>query len=229
MKSQLGPLVGQLSGKIGGMVASRNRYGTYFRRRAHPTRATSELAIATKSRLSTASNGWIGLTDAQREAWRVWAANNPIVDRLGEKQVLQGNAAFVKINALRLRILGAMLSVPPVVAAPNGLTEMSLTGDIGAGAFGVVFAATPLAASQRLLCWGALTENADIQYVQNKWRIVGYSTKAKASPYDWQSEFVARFGSLAVGQCAYCLAYVYDDDTGLWSQPMRDSIVLTST
>jgi hypothetical protein len=228
-KTQLGAMLGQISGSIGGTTFSRNRYGTYARRRAHPTIVVSEAALAAKSRMAEVSRAWSGLTTDQQEAWKTWAANNPITDVLGERQVLSGNAAYIQVNNLLVYCGESQLSVPPVADPPPGLLSVTLTANIGAGDFEVAFTDTPLAAGNLLLVWVAVTDDESQEYVKNKLRLVAYSTTAKVSPWDIEAEVEARFGSLQVGQLVTVQLQVLDTNTGLRSLPLQDSAVVVST
>jgi len=228
-KIKLGPMVGQASGAIGATVFSHNRYGAYVRQRVIPTISTTIYALAAKSRLSTVSAMWGALTDAQRTAWRTWAANNPITDRLGDRQILTGHAAYVKINAGLMAAAESTLSVPPVGEGPAGLTSCSLVADIGAGGWVLTFAATPLGADDKLELNACLVDDDSINYVKNYLRQVCFSAKAQATGWDFQTEFEARFGTCQVGQIVHAYLSVYDTVTGLRSQPMKCSCAVTTT
>lgn len=240
MKVLYGPTIGQASGSLGGMVASHNRYGTYMRRRAHPIISQSEEAVAAKARLSALSKEWANVALASREAWATWAANTPIIDRLGQQQVLAGNAAYNLVNGRRAAIGAASLAVPPVDPAPAGLTSAALTADIGAGDFQVVFAGTPLAALTRIWCQVAVTTSSSQKYVKNKLKFIGLSAAAQASPFDaiaipaaiagtLKASIEARFGTLAVGNLVTLYLSVYSETTGLVSRPIICSAEVTTT
>jgi len=228
-KVQRGNLVGQISGAVGAIVHSRNRYGAYIRGRVHPTIATSGIALQTKARLSMTSQEWADLLEPTKKMWGTWAANNPITDRLGEKQVLAGNAAYIKLNALWRLIVGTQMLTPPSGNGPAPLTGMSLTGDIGAGTTLISFDPMPLGATERLAFRAAVTEGAGKRYVKNLLKLCGWSSPAPAAGYDYQSETEARFGTLKVGQYVTIEAFVYDSGSGLWSLPLSARVVITST
>jgi hypothetical protein len=229
-KVQLGPMVGQASGAIGGMVFSRNRGGVYVRRRAHPTVSQSSYAIAAKETLSLVSQAWQDQTAASQAAWKIWSANNPVMDRLGERITLAGNAAFIRVNALRMRIIGTMLLVPPVGDPPTPLTALTLSADLGAGNFQIDFEATPLGASERLVYWAAVSNGASQQYVENKLRLCGWSSPAQVSPYTGcETEIPGRLGTLQNGQLITIRGFVYDGATGLISLPLAATKVVTTT
>lgn len=96
-------LTGPMSGKLGGMVASRNRGGQYFRRKAVPVNPDTGRQVQVRSNFATLISLWNNvLTPAERESWTQWAANTPRIDSLGQMHVLTGQNAFVGSNSLRL-------------------------------------------------------------------------------------------------------------------------------
>lgn len=224
-----GSIAGQISGSIGSTTFSRNRYGAYTRVRSLPVQPDTIYQQDARGILSTASQGWAGLSDAQRASWKSWAQQNPITDRLGTSQILSGNAAYVKINARRAACGDAALTTPPLAAAPPGLLSIVLDGDIGAGDMDVTFTATPLAAGLKLYLQGALLLGNGKTYYKNHLRFLGLSAAAQASPFDVQTLFADRLGTLVVGMRAVVLASVYDSATGLISQPLSSAVVLTTT
>ena len=228
-KIKYGPLVGSMSGSIGATTFSQNRYGTYVRRRAIPTRSTTSYAMAAKARLSAVSSLWSELTEAQRIAWRVWAGNNPITDRLGDRQVLTGHAAYVGINSGLSAAAETLLDVPPLGEAPAALESASLVADIGAGGFVLTFAATPLGATERLEVNACVVSTDSVNYVSNYLRQIMFSPAAQATGMDFETELEARLGALQVGQWIHCFLAVFDNATGLRSQPIRLRVAVTST
>ena len=109
-------LTGPMSGKLGGMVASRNRGGQYFRRKAVPVNPDSNRQVEARSNFATLISLWNNrLTDAQREGWSTWAANTPRIDSLGQTHILTGQNAFVGANSLRLQMSEALIEAPPTI------------------------------------------------------------------------------------------------------------------
>lgn len=230
-KILLGPMVGQASGSVGGVVFSRNRYGTYLRRRAHPTTSQSAAALDAKSRLGAVSRLWSALEDGERVAWQTWAANNPITDRLGAKQVLAGNAAYMMLNG-RLAAAGqTLIDVPPVSYAPAALEMVNVFADVGDGDFQLEFTATPGATDTAVWIQAAVTDGSSQAYVKNKLRFLGISSSPATSPVTeivapnespvtLKAACEARFGSLAAGQQITFYVSVFDTATGLLSTPV---------
>ncbi len=95
-------LGGEFSGSAGGIVASRNKGGAYFRRRAVPTNPNTTLQQARRASLAASAINWNNLTDAQRSAWDAYAVGTPIVDRIGQTITLTGQQAYVRAKAVWL-------------------------------------------------------------------------------------------------------------------------------
>lgn len=219
MKIRLsGAVVGEASGSLGSTVFSHNRYGAYCRNRAVPTKATSTFALAAKGILTAASKQWGQLTTAQRLAWQTWAQSNPIVDRLGDKRILSGQAAVTRLNSNTLNTSGNFITDPPATGSPSPIESITATYDIGAGAFALAFTPTPLAASEYLYVWAAVTNSPGVSYVENLYKLVFVGAAATASPVATiQAAIEARFGTLQVGQQVFYKLQVVDGDTGLMS------------
>jgi hypothetical protein len=228
-KIRLGGMAAQASGSMGGIVYSRNRYGAYIRARSVPTKSMTEFALAAKARMSTISAGFQSLTGAQKAAWQEWALVNVKADVFGEKQPLTAAAAYNGINVRRMLMAQVPLLVPSLLPAPNALKTLSLTGDIGAGSVTAVYTATPVGANDVLWLKACVVDSAGIAYVQNYLKFIGISAFAQASPYDFQSQLEARFGTLQVGQILHVEIAVCSGDSGLLSQPLSAKVVLTST
>lgn len=224
-----GLTVGAMSGSTGGITASRNRYGTYFRVRAVPVTSQSTPAINARAAFTNNSQTWRGLTDAQRLAWSTWANNNPIINSLGQAQILSGNAAYLGLNA-RLYAHGlTVLTDPPVAVAPVPLLTISQTFDIGAGTFDTVFTATPVPALTQYQVWAAVVSSPGINYVKNLLKLVGSIAAAGVSPFDAQSLIEARFGALQVGHKVFLQYRSFSESTGLVSDPLQVSGTVVST
>jgi len=228
-KITLGMLAGSISGAIGSTVFSHNRGGAYIRNRTIPVKSTTPYSDESKADFTAASQAWSALTEAQREAWRQWAAGNPITDVLGASRQLAGNAAFTMLAARLLRIGSSMPTTPPTEGAPPSLTTLVFDGDIGAGDFDLTYTGTPLAANHRLYLYGCTVPTQSKRYVENLYRQFNVSDAEQASPYDIQTAFTTRFGAPVVGQYCHCKAFVVDDATGLISAPQRASVVVSTT
>lgn len=224
-----GPAIGMISGSIGSTTFSRNRYGVYIRTRAKPTQPQSEHQLNIRAHLANISQQWAALDEDERLAWNAWATTNPRTDRLGQSQVLQGNAAFVAVNHRLAQIGVAALDVPPMAAPPAALATLSFTSDIGGDGVEIVFTATPTGANVGLMIWAAVTDSPGIAYVANLLKLVNITAAAYASETEITDLIEARFGQLQVGQVLTLQVATMDRTTGLCSQPLVYREVLEAT
>lgn len=224
-----GTVAGQVSGSIGSTVFSHNRYGSYIRRRSVPTNPSTIYQQQTRAFLAAASAAFADLTAAQKLAWAAYAQSNPVKDALGQSVILSAGAAYAGLNSRLLYMGVAQIDDPPVIAAPVALTTLTLEGDIGAGDFEVNFTPTPTAAGEGIYLRGALVTSPGVKFVKNRLRLFHITAGAQATGIDISSLFPARFGTVSVGQTVHIEASVIDRTNGQLSQPLRSSVVITTT
>lgn len=110
------PLLGtDLSGSLGGIVASHNRGGPYFRNRAIPVDPGSVFQLVIRGFVSALTSLWLNtLTPAQRAAWDLYALNVLLPDPLGDPRNVGGLNMYTRSNVPRLQA-----ALPRVDAAPT--------------------------------------------------------------------------------------------------------------
>ncbi len=212
-----GPLAGVISGKIGNTVFSRGRYGPYIRTRMIPTAVQTDATISTKARLTSLSKGWGALAAGDRQAWNTYAQMHPIIDRLGNSQVLSGSAMYMSINNRIIKAGGTKISVPVMTVAPDPLTTVSITAVATAQTVTIAFAATPQPAGCCLAVWLAVVDSAGRSYTKNLLKLVAVSAAAQVTPYVITTEAIARFGKLIIGQVYHAEVAIWDKTSGLRS------------
>lgn len=127
----VGALLGTMSGSMGGLTASRNRGGQYFRQRVVPTNPASTRQNAVRAYLASAVAAWTNtLTAAQRTAWATYAANTPRTDSLGNEIVLTGQQAYIGAYVPRMQAGAAVPTAAPTVFN-RGEPVASITTSLG--------------------------------------------------------------------------------------------------
>lgn len=118
MLIQFGPGIADARGSIGGNTFSRNRFGAYMRARTTPVNPQSSRQNLIRAAISALAGQWSQvLTQAQRDAWEVYAASITRSNKLGQQIKLTGFNMFVRSNSIRLQNLDDV-----VVAGPTTLT-----------------------------------------------------------------------------------------------------------
>ena len=105
-----------MSGKSGGSVAAFNRHGAYIRRWAKPTNPQSNLQTAVRSTFGGWSRAYGQLSQATREAWKLFGQEHPRKDRLGDSRPMSALNAFMSVNQNReIAGFAGQLSEPQVL------------------------------------------------------------------------------------------------------------------
>lgn len=223
-----GPAVGQVSGRVGGTVFSHNRGGAYMRNGVIPTASNTPAAILAKARVTAVSRQWASLTDDQQTAWKTWAQNNPVVNRLGSPTTLAGHMAYMQLNNRLTQAGDTNLTLPPVDPAPAPLLTFSLVADVSDDTCVLTFTGTPLGAGLKLWLNAAVVDGAGIKYFRNLLKLITISAAAQATGLDVKAALQDRFGSMIAGQVIHATAQVFDSASGLLSGPLYASTTIAT-
>lgn len=106
----------QRSGKQGGIVWSHNRSGAYVRARSIPVNPNTARQVAVRNAVRSISIAWqITLSQAQRDAWDVYADNVTWLNPLGQTIKLTGLNHFIRSNSPRVISGIARIDAAPVI------------------------------------------------------------------------------------------------------------------
>lgn len=119
------------SGSVGARTSSRNRSGQYVRQRAIPTQPRTVAQIAARSRLTSQSAAWRGLTAAQRAAWNAFGLSFTVNNSLGTAIHLTGAQCYIKVNTVNLLNGDSTVTSPPALPSFVAVTVTSVDGTAG--------------------------------------------------------------------------------------------------
>ena len=222
-----GVAVSVVSGRVGGTIFSHNRGGAYMRNGAIPKTVTSPEATFVKGVLALVSRSWAGLTQAQRDAWKLWARENPITNRLGDSKIMTGHQAFVMLCTRLIQSGDSLIVVPPMAAPPDATTVTGFTVVTGATTAEIAFTPTPCGAANRLWVWACVVDSVGQEYVDNLFVLLVKSAKNAPSTLDIYTELEARFGVLQAGQVVHIKVQTFDTATGLVSGQYYTNAIAT--
>lgn len=176
------PTIGtDLSGKIGGIVASHNAGGAYFRAATIPTNPNTTFQQAVRNAVAQLSAAWVDtLTQAQRDAWDVYGDNVKVTNRIGEQINIGGLAHYVRSNTARLQAaVGRVDDGPttfslPVYGAP-GYSSFSAATQNGNVEFTTGSLTDPWAneVGGFMFIYMSRPQNAGINYFRGPYRLTG--------------------------------------------------------
>lgn len=231
VKVRFGGGVADMRGSEGGRTYSRNRGGAYQRSRVAPLNPQTPRQQAQRQILSDVAKGWAGdLSQAQRDQWIAFAAANPITDVFGETLVLTGAQMYSRLNGRLLTAGLSGITTPPANLDVTALATATATFDVGTGSVEVTFTPSPLPANHHLQVRATPAVGAGIAYIRNRLRFLVATGAAESSPYDFESDWTSRFGTLpSAGQKVVALFNTISDVNGAVSTGIRVDMIVSDT
>lgn len=192
------PLIGAISGNMPGVNFAGTRYGTIARARKPPPPATTADQLDVRRGYQVARSWWPDLTDAQRAAWRTYAANRLTTNRIGTQRNLTGQQTFIMRNALEGKHGGSPHTDP---VYPDWIEEpSSFTFIVTAGVSAIIhtYPETP----QPFVCFVRFSRPFTTHPINHfsLWAPIGYFYMDMIEEFDCLPEIEARFGTLQAGE-----------------------------
>lgn len=188
----INPIHGELSGSIGGNTYSRNRGGSYVRRRVKPDQGPYGRQGVARAALASLSGSFNSLTQVQIDQWNNYAENHLITNALGLSIRMTGHQAYVALNSNLLQSGQAPLSSPPSSTIPAPFLTLS-AAVVAPDALTVTF--TPaIAAGSVIQVWQSIPGNKARNPGVNQKRLVAYSAVDDTSPLSLTLRFPGMAG-----------------------------------
>lgn len=173
------PLLGTaLSGKLGGIVASHNAGGSYFRKLVIPTDPSSPEQNQIRNAVTNLTNRWVNvLSQVQRDLWAVYAANVTLVNRLGNPINISGISQYVRSNVTRSQSAAlARVNGGPTVFDLGEFTAPTMAIATGTQLITVTFDDTDAWASEddsAMMVYASRPQNQTVNFFKGPYRFAG--------------------------------------------------------
>ena len=123
-------MIADARGSIGGVTLSRGRGGAIARNRSKPVNPRSSRQESLRGQTAHLSRYWSKtLTAQQRADWNAYAAGTSWTNKLGDSIQINGNAAFMRLNALLIQAGGALTPAAPLAMGHAGGITISATAE----------------------------------------------------------------------------------------------------
>ena len=197
----------EIIGSIKGLTFDKCQSGNYVKKRPSPINHQTTDRMHLRSLLKATNDFFTNLTDAQKNAWTIWTANNVSLPPFGMDFRIAGCYGFFAVQ-LNARLAGdPYYIVPPGPLPLPGVTFTNLVR-IDKDTIRATFNPSPAGANDRIYLRQALPGPG----VRRWSRADGYTAERSplnpASPYD----FTTHFQHLAGWHCRYWTAT--QEDTG---------------
>jgi hypothetical protein len=218
-------LVTQVSGSIGGMTGSHNQGGMYMRARSIPTNPNTAQQQAVRNAMALLATAWQNsLTADQRAAWGVYAANVPLIDRLGEARTVTGIAMYCRSNVPLIQAGLTVVDEGPVTYSLPTFSALSFGIDASDDEVDVTFDTGDEWVSEdgaAMLIYASRPQAPSINYFKGPYRYAGAIPGDSGTPPTSPAEIALPFEA-AAGQKVFLKAVLTRAD-GRLSSPFRGS------
>lgn len=228
---KFGAGVVQMSGSIGGTTFARNSSGNYARSRTTPVNPQSSRQTAVRASIAFLAAAWSStLSQAQRDAWKDYAAAVVMSNRLGEATFISGFNHYLRSNSLRKRSAKGLRNDGPIILEiPAQDPTFAITAEAGAQTITVSFdngLAWANEDSAHCMIFQGQPQNAQREFFDGPWRIVGVLDGSSASPAVSGTAFPVDY-AVGLGQREFVYARISRAD-GRLSEPFRANSLVTS-
>jgi hypothetical protein len=224
-----GHIVADARNKISGNVFSKNKAGSFVRRKVSPSQPHTPRQSAVRSALSGLSKAWGGtLTDTQRAGWEGLAAANPVKDVFGSNIILTGLQMYIRLNQALLEAGQARIDDAPPALSVAAFTSLSGAAAAGAATFTATYVPTPVPAATTLEIWATQQFSPGRASFGGKYRLLQSFAPAAASPANIKAAYVAKFGTLVAGKKIGIGAVHVDNTTGARTQMFTATVTVAA-
>lgn len=219
-KSQL---LTQASGSIGGVTASHNKGGMYFRARTIPTDPSTNFQQTMRSAMAQLSNLWVNsLSQAQRDAWDLYALLVPLSNPFGDLKKVSGLNQYVRSNTVRLQAGLTRVDDAPTVYDQGDFTAVINAVDATAQEIDVAFGSSQDWIDEDgsgLLVYVSRGQNPSVNFLIGPYRLAGTIAGSSTTPPTSPTSLSLPF-PVTAGQAVFAKLQVSRAD-GRLSAPFR--------
>jgi hypothetical protein len=192
---KFGAIVSEARGKESGIIFSRNSFGSYIKQKVSPVNPQTSFQQEQRALLGTNAQAWGGLTEGQRDSWKQFGQQMLRVNRFGDQTYFTGFSAFIK-TARNRSLSGLSPLTTPV--SPQAFPSWTITPIVTTAILTIDFTPTPLGAGFALAIDATPPILTGRRFVKNFYRLIKVSATNPTDTVDIETEYIARFGRLAV-------------------------------
>lgn len=224
-----GAIVTDGRGKVGGQVFTKGRSGAVLRNKVTPVNGKTTAQTEVRNRLTSYSQAWKALTQAQRDAWNAATSEYPQTNIFGDTVYPTGKNLFTRLNINLDLVDVAQINSPPVPVGAPAMNSISIAMANGADTAALTFDASPVPAGMAFLMKATAGMSPGRTFVSSELKLLGYLDAADTTPEDFKAVYNAVFGSIpAVGTKVFFEVVGINKTTGEAGTPLRTSFTLVA-
>lgn len=221
-------LLAEASGRVGGLIFSHNAGGAYIRSAGTVTNPNTPAQVAVRDILSQLTSLWVStLTQAQRDAWTLYATNVTLINRLGSPINVAGLNQYIRTNVPIIQAGFARQDAAPTIFDLGDFTAPGVQGEFATQRVSVIFAITDAWVDEDdagLLIYASRPQNASINFFRGPYRFAG-SIDGDAIAPPTSPAFVPAPFPITVGQRIFVRSRVVRADGRVSSEAFAQGVV----
>ena len=179
-------------GKVGGQVFSKNRSGAYVRTKVTPSNAQTSRQSFVRSLLSSISQSWSGLTQAQRDSFDAAVNQWTSTDIFGDIKNPTGKNLYTKLNFnLGNSGLTGINSAPIKLEMPT-LNISAVENEAGI----LTIVGANIAGTGKLVISATAVQSQGTGFYKGKFRQIGTIATTAIANADITALYTAKFGQV---------------------------------
>lgn len=227
-KIKFGMMMTDARGKLGGQVFSKNRGGAYVRTKVTPSNPQTADQVAQRALLSSASQAWRGLTEAQRESWNGAVSNYASTNVFGDIINPTGAQLHTKLNINVSLAGGTAITTPPLPVGITSPAGLSISTDASTPELLVNWTSGAVPANQVMVVEATPCVSVGRYNVNNRFRVIDTLAAATTTGEDVSAAYVAKFGSMVAGQKLFVRVKFINKVTGEVSQSLVTETIVAA-
>lgn len=222
-------VIAQASGSLGGLVFSHNAGGPYIRTRATPINPNTPEQATVRGFLSQLTALWVEtLTQAERDAWTLYAENVPLINRIGQSRNVTGLNMYVRSNVPLLQAGFARQDAAPTLFTLGGFTIPQVAALAATQEISVLFTITDDWVNEDdagMLIYASRPQNESINFFTGPYRFAGSIDGDSVLPPPTPQMVGLPFAAV-IGQKIFVRLQVVRADGRLSADTRLDTIVI---
>lgn len=225
-KIKYSALVSDMRGKLNGSVASKNRFGSYYRNKVTPVNPQTVYQQNARQRFGALSSQFKSLTNAQVSAWNEAAQNFPFTNIFGDQVFLTGQMLFNKLNGNLLKVGQETIEVAP---SPASFPEFIASGAAAVSSTGVIVVSIIGLETQpsgySVVAYATRPVPVTRNFLKNEYRQVEGEIDWSDGDVDITEGYFLRFGNFSPGQKIGIRLALVNNENGQQSVPLEVVVV----
>lgn len=228
MKIKFGALVTDGRGKIGGHVASKNRFCSYLRTKVTPVNPQTSYQSTVRTTLTNLSQNWRALTASQRASWNGAVQSFQTTNIFGDLKNPSGLNLYVRLNSNLTEIGVATIANAPLPNEVDGPATITLTAAAGVPAISLAWTGGAIPANMYWIVRLTPQVSPGKNFVKNLYRNLTVLIPADTTPENLLTLYNARFGTLVAGQKIFVEVVAVNGVSGIKGTPLSTSAIVAA-